>query len=49
MKGVRPELRMWEIWVAAGPIVVLQLILCVVVTLLPGLTTWLPSLMSSPK
>jgi tripartite ATP-independent transporter DctM subunit len=49
MKGVRPELKMAEIWAAAGPIVVLQLILCVVVTLLPGLATWLPSLMAGPK
>jgi tripartite ATP-independent transporter DctM subunit len=49
MKGVRPDLRMWDIWRAAVPIVLLQLILCVAVTLAPGLTAWLPSLMASPK
>ena len=47
MKGVRPDLRMVDIWAAAGPIVALQILLCAGVTLYPGLTTWLPGLMSA--
>jgi tripartite ATP-independent transporter DctM subunit len=49
MKGVRPELSMREIWAAAGPIVLLQFVLCALVTLFPALTLWLPSLMTGPR
>ena len=49
MKGVRPELPMRTIWSAAGPIVALQILLCALVTLFPGLTSWLPTLMNVPQ
>ena len=45
MKGVRPQLRMTEIYRAALPIVVLQFIAIGLVMAFPPLATWLPSLM----
>lgn len=48
MKGVRPQLSMVQIYVAALPIVVLQLFVIGLVMAFPGLTSWLPGLMLSP-
>lgn len=45
MKGVRPQLRMTEIYSAAGPIIVLQMLLIGLMLAFPALSLWLPGLM----
>ena len=45
MKGVRPQLRMTEIYVAAMPIIVLQVFVIGLMLAFPALSLWLPGLM----
>jgi tripartite ATP-independent transporter DctM subunit len=45
MKGVRPQLKMTEIYVAALPIIVLQSLLIGLMLAFPPVSTWLPGLM----
>lgn len=45
MKGVRPQLKMTEIYVAAIPIVFLQILAIGLFIIFPPLSTWLPGLM----
>jgi TRAP-type mannitol/chloroaromatic compound transport system permease large subunit len=45
MKGVRPQLRMTDIYVAAMPIIVLQVFVIGLMLAFPPLTLWLPGLM----
>lgn len=45
IKGVAPKgITVWDIYLAAIPFMILQLIGLVVVTLFPPLVTWIPSL-----
>jgi len=48
MKGVRPQLRMTEIYVAAGPIIVLQTLVIGLMLAFPAISLWLPGLMFQP-
>jgi TRAP-type C4-dicarboxylate transport system permease large subunit len=45
MKGVRPQLKMTEIYGAATPIIFLQILVIGLMMAVPALTTWLPGLM----
>lgn len=45
MKGVRPQLRMTEIYVAATPIIFLQILVIGLMLAFPALSLWLPGLM----
>ena len=45
MKGVRPQLKMTEIYVAATPIIFLQMFLIGLMMVFPPLSVWLPNLM----
>ena len=48
MKGVRPQLRMTEIYVAAGPIIVFQTLVIGLMLAFPAISLWLPGLMFQP-
>jgi TRAP-type mannitol/chloroaromatic compound transport system permease large subunit len=45
MKGVRPQLTMTEIYVAATPIIFLQILVIGLMLAFPALSLWLPGLM----